>query len=98
LHALAPELRLLHALAKRRESGALEQLRRRESGALKKAAQLRAGTPTLRFPCVFFLNEALNAVLHLRELSDQLDVTLESSKRVKLALTWVATTQSDAIK
>ena len=36
--------------------------------------------------------------LHLSELSDQLDVTLESSKRVKLALTWVATTQSDAIK
>jgi hypothetical protein len=30
--------------------------------------------------------------------SDQLDVTLESSKIVKLALTWVATTQSDAIK
>ena len=51
-----------------------------------------------RFPRVFFLNEALNAVLHLSELSDQLDVTLESSKRVKLALTWVATTQSDAIK
>jgi hypothetical protein len=41
---------------------------------------------------------ALN-VLHLSELSDQLDVTLESSKIVKLALTWVATTQSDdAIK
>jgi len=36
--------------------------------------------------------------LHLSELSDQLDVTLESSKIVKLALTWVATTQSDAIK
>jgi hypothetical protein len=48
----------------------------------------------------FFLNEALNAVLHsiLSELSDQLDVTLESSKIVKLALTWVTTTQSDAIK
>ena len=46
----------------------------------------------------FFFNEALNAVLHLSELSDQLDVTLESSKVVKLALTWVATTQSDAIK
>jgi hypothetical protein len=29
----------------------------------------------------------LNAVLHLSELSDQLDVTLESSKIVKLALT-----------
>jgi hypothetical protein len=40
----------------------------------------------------------LNAVLLLSELSDQLDVTLESSKIVKLALTWVATTQSDAIK
>jgi hypothetical protein len=40
----------------------------------------------------------LNAVLLLSELSDQLDVTLESSKIVKLALTWVVTTQSDAIK
>jgi hypothetical protein len=51
------------------------------------------------FFCVFFsLNEALNAVLHLSELSDQLDVTLESSKIVKLALTWVAATQSHAIK
>jgi hypothetical protein len=40
----------------------------------------------------------LNAVLHLIELSDQLDVTLESSMIVKLALTWVATTQGDAIK
>jgi hypothetical protein len=48
-----------------------------------------------RFPRDFFWNEALNAVLHLSELSDQLDVTLESSKRVKLDLTWVATTQSD---
>ncbi len=51
-----------------------------------------------RIPCVFFRNEALNAVLHLCELSDQLDVTLESSKTVKVALTWVVTTQSDAIK
>jgi hypothetical protein len=51
-----------------------------------------------RFPRLFFLNEALNAVLLLSELSDQLDVTLESSRIVKLALTWVATTQSDAIK
>ena len=50
-----------------------------------------------RFSRVFLLNEALNAVLHVSELSGQLDVTLESSKRVKLALTWVATTQSDAI-
>jgi hypothetical protein len=50
-----------------------------------------------RFPRDFFWNEALNAVLHVSELSDQLDVTLESSKIVKLALTWVATTQSDAI-
>jgi hypothetical protein len=33
----------------------------------------------------------LNAVLHLSELSDQLDVTLQSSKIVKLARTWVAT-------
>jgi hypothetical protein len=38
------------------------------------------------------------AVLHLSEFSDQLDVTLESSKIVKLALIWVARTQSDAIK
>jgi hypothetical protein len=37
------------------------------------------------------------AVLHLSELSDQLDVTLESSKRGKLTLTWVVTIQSDAI-
>ena len=51
-----------------------------------------------RFPQVFFSNEALNAVLLLSELSDQFDVTLESSKIVNLALTWVATTQSDAIK
>jgi hypothetical protein len=36
-------------------------------------------------------------LLLLSELSNQLDVTLESSKIVKLALTWVATTQSDAI-
>jgi hypothetical protein len=40
----------------------------------------------------------LNAVMHLSEISDQLDVTLESSKIIKLALSWVATTQSDAIK
>jgi hypothetical protein len=40
----------------------------------------------------------LNAVLHLSELSDHLDVKLETSKRLKLALTCVATTQSDAIK
>ncbi len=51
-----------------------------------------------RFSRVFFLNEALNAVLLLSELSDQLDVTLETSKVVKLALTWVATAQNDAIK
>jgi hypothetical protein len=36
-------------------------------------------------------------VLHLRKLSNQVDVTLESSKIVKLALTWVATTQSETI-
>jgi hypothetical protein len=36
--------------------------------------------------------------LHFSELSDQLDVTLQSSKIVKLALTWVVTTQRDAIK
>ncbi len=51
-----------------------------------------------RFPRVVFLNEALNAVLHLSELSDQLDVTLESSKIVKPTLTWVVTTQNEAIK
>jgi hypothetical protein len=39
----------------------------------------------------------LNAVLLLSELSE-LDATLESSKIVKLALTWVTTTQGDAIK
>jgi hypothetical protein len=37
-------------------------------------------------------------VLHLSELSDQLDVTIESYTKVKMALTWVATTQRDAIK
>ena len=34
----------------------------------------------------------------LIEFSDQLDVILERSKIEKLALTWVATTQSDAVK
>ncbi len=34
-------------------------------------------------------------MLHVSELSDQFDVTLESSKMVKLALKWVTTT-SDA--
>jgi hypothetical protein len=65
-----------------------------------KAANTRQNV-NARFPRVFFWNEALNAVLllgELHELSDQLDVTLESSKRVKQALTWVATTQSNAIK
>jgi hypothetical protein len=38
------------------------------------------------------------AGLHFSELPNLLDVTLESSKIVKLALTWVATTQSDAIE
>ncbi len=55
-----------------------------------------------RFPRVFFSNEALNVVLSSSELYVQLDVTLdvtlESSKIVKLALNWVATNQSDAIK
>jgi hypothetical protein len=46
----------------------------------------------------FLLKRSFNAVLLLSELSDQLDVTLESSKIVKLALTWVATPQSDEIK
>jgi hypothetical protein len=50
------------------------------------------------FPLFLKKNEAWNAVLHLSELSDQLDVTLESSKMVKLALTWVTTNQSDAIE
>ena len=35
---------------------------------------------------------------YMSEVSDQLDVSLESSKIVELALTWVAMTQSDAIK
>ena len=35
-------------------------------------------------------------MLHFSQISDQLDVTLESSKRVKMALTWVATIPSDA--
>jgi hypothetical protein len=39
-----------------------------------------------------------NTVMYLSELSEQLDVTLESSKIVKLALTWVAMNRSDAIK
>jgi hypothetical protein len=59
----------------------------------------RAVTPTLAFP-VCFLFEALDPVMYLSERSEQLDVTLESSKIVKQtdALTWVVTTQSDAIK
>jgi hypothetical protein len=56
----------------------------------------RAVTPTLAFPAFSF--ETLNTSLHLNDLSDQLDVTLGISKIVKLALTWVVTTQSDAIK
>jgi hypothetical protein len=47
-----------------------------------------------RFSRVFFQNEASNAELHLSERFDQLDVTLARSKRVKLAFTLVATTQS----
>ena len=47
---------------------------------------------------VFFLKKALNVVLHLNQLSDQLDVTFASSKIVKRDLTWVVTTQSDSIK
>jgi hypothetical protein len=43
--------------------------------------------------CTTLLKRSLNAVLHERKLFDQLDVTLESSMKVKLALTWVATTQ-----
>ena len=45
-----------------------------------------------------YVDLSYNAVLHLSELSDQLDVTLESSKMVELALTWVAMNRSDAIK
>ena len=55
-------------------------------------AELRRLYANARFRRVFFENEALNAVLNSSDLSDQLDVTLESSKIVKLALTWVATT------
>ena len=51
-----------------------------------------------RFPAFSFEMKLEMAGLHFSELSDQLDVTLESSKIVKLALTWVATTQGDAIK
>jgi hypothetical protein len=40
----------------------------------------------------------VHAVLHSSERSDHLDVTLESSKILKMALTLVATTQNDAIK
>jgi hypothetical protein len=65
---------------------------------LARARTRQSCNANARFSHDFFCNEALNAVLHLSELSDQLDVTLESSKVVKLALTWVATTQSDAIK
>jgi hypothetical protein len=61
-------------------------------------AELRRLYANARFRRVFFENEALNAVLNSSDLSDQLDVTLESSKIVKLALTCVATAQSDAIK
>jgi hypothetical protein len=48
--------------------------------------------------------EALKATFLLKcsaafdELSGKLDVTLERSKIVKLAVNWVATTPSDAIK
>jgi hypothetical protein len=35
-------------------------------------------------------------VLHLSELSDQLDVTLESSKKIKLAFKWVADSRDDS--
>ena len=51
-----------------------------------------------RFSRVFFRNEVLNAVLFFSDLSDHLDVTLGSSKIVKLSLTWVVTTQRDVIK
>ena len=65
---------------------------------LARARTCQSCDTNARFPRAFFRIEALNAVLHVSELSDQLDVTLENSKIVKLALTWVATTQSDAIK
>jgi hypothetical protein len=65
---------------------------------LARARTRQSCNANARFSRVFFIKEASNAVLLLSELSDQLDMTLESSKIVKLALTWVATTQSDAIK
>jgi hypothetical protein len=40
-----------------------------------------------RFPRNFFRNEALNAVLHISELSDQLDLTLGTSKIIQLDTT-----------
>jgi hypothetical protein len=40
----------------------------------------------------------LNAVLHLSELSDQLDVTLESSKVVRMAFSWLNSISSHVIK
>jgi hypothetical protein len=60
----------------------------------------RSPKSTLAFPAISFeMKPRLNAVQHVSgELSDQLDVTLENSKIVKLALTWVVTTQSEAIK
>ena len=47
----------------------------------------------------FFSNEALNTLLHLSHRSEELsDVTIECSRIIKQALTWVATTPSGAIK
>jgi hypothetical protein len=45
---------------------------------LSELATPRASTPKFAFPAFSF--EAFNAMLHLSELSDQLDVTIESSK------------------
>jgi hypothetical protein len=73
----------------------MQQLQQRCNRAVRTRQSCDANA---RFSRAFFRNEALNAVLHLSELSNQLDVTLESSKIVKLALNWVATTQSDTIK
>jgi hypothetical protein len=64
---------------------------------MRALAPARAVTPTLTLPA-FSFNKVLNAVLHLSELSHQLDVTHESSKRVKLDLTWVATVGPKAMQ
>ena len=61
-------------------------------------AELRHPDDNAHFSHVFFEMKLQMTGLYFSELSDQLDVTLESSKIVKLALTWVVTTQRDTIK